>query len=60
MATKKESTAEAAVLMDCGFGLVGEVVNLPVADIEIGVANGMLDTSPEAVKAARKSAPENK
>ena len=53
MATKKESTTEATVLMDCGFGLVGEVVTLPTADVEIGVANGMLDANPEAVKAAK-------
>jgi hypothetical protein len=51
MATKKQATGEvqALVLVDCVFGKSGEVVTLPAADAEIGVAHGMLDTTPAAV-----------
>ena len=52
MATKKTNeTTQAVVLRDCGFGLVGQVVTLPVADAETGAANGMLDLHPDAIKA---------
>jgi hypothetical protein len=53
---KKESkpaTLEALVLRDCGFGKVGEVVTLPLADIEAGAEHGMLDPHPDAVRAAK-------
>jgi hypothetical protein len=53
---KKESkpaTMEALVLRDCGFGKVGEVVTLPLADIEAGAEHGMLDPHPAAVAAGK-------
>lgn len=49
----KPATMEAAVLRDCGFGKVGEVVTLPLADVEAGAEHGMLDPHPEAVRAAK-------
>lgn len=51
--TSKPDTMEAAVLRDCGFGKVGEVVSLPPADIEAGAEHGMLDPHPDAVRAAK-------
>lgn len=54
MATKKSDTVEAAVLRDCGFGLAGEVVTLPLADAQAGAAHGMLDLNPGAVEAAKQ------
>lgn len=52
MATKaKAAEIEAFVLLDCGFGKVGEVVTLSAADAEIGQAHGMLDLHPDAIKA---------
>lgn len=54
MATKKQSeSVEALVLCDCGFGNAGEVVTLPAADAEVGVAHGMLDVNPAAIKYAK-------
>lgn len=59
MATKKSDIAEAVetveafVLRDCGFGLAGEVVSLPLADAKVGAAHGMLDLHIDAVKAAK-------
>ncbi|HEV2612532.1 MAG TPA: hypothetical protein VGU61_19880 [Noviherbaspirillum sp.] len=56
MATKKDpkqSATEAAVLRDCHFGKVGDVVEVSAADAEIGVEHGMLDPHPDAVKAAK-------
>ncbi len=53
---KKESapeTMEAFVLLDCVFGKVGEVVTLPLADIEAGAEHGMLDPHPAAVAAGK-------
>jgi hypothetical protein len=59
MATKKPTTGDvkAAVLRDCGFGQAGEVVTLPAADVEVGVAHGMLDADPAAVAYALSQAP---
>lgn len=52
MATKvKTDEVEAFVLRDCGFGKVGEVVTLPMADAETGAKHGMLDLHPDAIKA---------
>jgi hypothetical protein len=57
MATKKQTDmVEAAVLRDCVFGKAGEVVELSVADAEIGSDNGMLDLHQSAVKALRAAA----
>lgn len=53
MATKKPETIEAFVLLDCQYGKCGTVVELPIADAEIGVANGMLDVAPAAVAHAK-------
>lgn len=53
--TSKPDTMEAAVLRDCGFGKVGEVVILPTADIEAGAEHGMLDPHPDAVRSVRAS-----
>lgn len=55
MATKKEDKpVEAFVLRDCIYGKVGEVVELPKADADNGVSQGMLDLHPAAIKAAKK------
>jgi hypothetical protein len=57
MATKKQSesveSVEALVLLNCGFGDAGQVVLLPLADAQVGFANGMLDLSIKAVDAAK-------
>lgn len=54
MATKKQSSeVEAFVLMDCVFGKAGEVVVLAQEQAEIGVAHGMLDIAPAAIKNAK-------
>lgn len=59
MATKKAETAdkpdtvEAAVLCDCVFGKVGDVVQLTKSDAENGKAIGVLDTTPAAIKAIK-------
>lgn len=55
MATKKTESneVEAFILRDCGFGLAGEVVTLPIADAETGAQHGMLDLNPAAIKAAK-------
>ena len=54
MATKKlTGSVDALVLCDCGFGNAGEVVTLSAADAEVGVAHGMLDINPAAIKAAK-------
>lgn len=49
-------SVEAFVLMDCGFGLAGDVVTLPSADAETGRANGMLDLNPAAIAHAKGEA----
>lgn len=51
------NTIEAFVLRDCGFGLAGEVVTLPMRDAEIGAAHGMLDLNQAAVKNAKGEKP---
>lgn len=55
MATKKQASGEveAFVLVDCPFGKAGEVVTLSQADADVGVAHGMLDLNPAAIKAAK-------
>ena len=62
MATKKltesvdvqvQAQAQALVLCDCGFGNAGDVVTLSSADAQVGVANGMLDLTASAIKAAK-------
>lgn len=46
-------SVEAFVLMDCGFGLAGDVVTLPTADAETGAKHGMLDLHPDAIAHAK-------
>ena len=56
MATKKQdapAVVEAFVLLDCGFGKAGSVVELPAADAQTGAAHGMLNLNPDAIKAAK-------
>tara|TARA_B110000971_G_scaffold160873_1_gene164447 strand:- start:245 stop:436 length:192 start_codon:yes stop_codon:yes gene_type:complete len=48
-----QSKAQALVLCDCGFGNAGDVVTLSSADAQVGVANGMLDLTASAIKAAQ-------
>jgi hypothetical protein len=40
---------KARVLTSCSFGEANDVVTLPAADAAAGMAEGILDTTPEAV-----------
>jgi len=53
MSKTKDQTVEAFLLRDCGFGKAGDVVTLSIADAEAGKAQGMIDTHPNAIKAAK-------
>ena len=56
MATKKPESVEAFVLVDCVFGMAGEVVTLSQADAEAGANAGRLDLHIDAVSHAKKLA----
>jgi len=47
---KEAAQVEAAVLRDCGFGKVGEIVLLSESDCRIGCEHGMLDANKEAIQ----------
>lgn len=52
-AAKAVAVVEALALKRCHYGNCGEVVSVPEADLEAAEAAGLVDSNPNAVKAAK-------